>query len=203
MKRSNVAGINFALLTWDDLTSLTSKLADEIQKDEVLIQYDRIVALANGGLTMVRYLADHLNIKTINLLQISAYDSVAQQMPEPVLLQPLAINVSGEKILVFEDIVDSGATLKVVDNYFAALGVKEYKVAAQIQKNKAVRSADYVGEQIDDWIIFPYETFETIRDLNNQWLAKNLPESEIRENLSVIGFNESEINAGLIGAISN
>jgi len=192
MKQSVVDDIAFSLLDWSDLTQITEDLAQQINGQAQ--QYDRIVALANGGLTMVRHLADRLNLKTISLLQISSYQGVAEHDPEPVILQPLPMDVQGEKILLFEDIVDTGATLEVMDKYLDTIGVESYQVATQIEKSHTIRRAEYVGAYNDDWIIFPYETRETILDLKAKWLQASNTLAEVKEKLLTIGFSVADVD---------
>jgi hypoxanthine phosphoribosyltransferase len=192
MKHTHVGGIPFALLNWQDLTTLTEKLAAEILSSGQ--EFDRIIAVANGGLTMVRHLADRLNLKTISVLQISSYQGVAEHDPEPIIQQPMPLDVQGEKLLIFEDIVDTGSTLLVMDQYLETIGVSEYWIATQVEKSKTVRNADYVGARMDEWLIFPYEIRETIVDLMKKWRAEQIPDSEIRERLLTIGFASEDID---------
>lgn len=192
MKQSNVGDIPFALFNWSDMTELTEDLAKAINGQAK--DYDRIVALANGGLTMVRHLADRLNQKTISLLQISSYQGVAEHDPEPIIQQPLPMDVQGEKLLIFEDIVDTGATLVVMDKYLDAIGVENYQVATLVEKSQTVRRAEFVGARNDSWIIFPYEIRETILDLNKKWQSVGLGNQDIRDRLTEIGFNSADLD---------
>jgi len=192
MKQSIVDDIAFTLLDWPDLTQITEDLAAQINGQAQ--EFDRIVALANGGLSMVRHLADRLNFKTISLLQISSYQGVAEQDPEPVILQPLPMDVQGENILLFEDIVDTGATLEVADKYLETIGVSSYKVATQVEKSHTTYHADFVGVRNDDWIIFPYETRETILDLQSKWQSSGVTREEIFQRLTTIGFSQTDID---------
>ena len=191
MKQSQIDDIAFTLLDWQDLTQLTESLAKQIFLSGE--SFDRIVPLANGGLTMVRHLADRLNLKTISLLQISSYQGVAEHDPEPIILQPLPTDIAGEKVLIFEDIVDTGSTLLVMKKYLETIGVSEYKVATQVEKSHTVAHADFIGTQNDDWIIFPYEVRETILDLQAKWESSGTLGSEIRERLKEIGFQDGDI----------
>lgn len=191
MKQSVVADIPFALLDWDDLTNLTKHLASQVKSCNR--SYDRLVALANGGLTMVRLLADELQLTDISLLQISSYSGVAEHDPEPIILQGLPEVVSGERLLIFEDIVDTGATLQVLDQYLDAIGVNEFDVATLVEKNHTVRPAEFVADRINRWIIFPYETRETIEDLVKKWQQSSLSAEQISANLLQIGFSKQQI----------
>jgi hypoxanthine phosphoribosyltransferase len=192
MKQSQIDDIAFTLLDWQDLTRLTENLADQIMADGR--KFDRIVAVANGGLTMVRHLSDRLNLKTISAMQISSYQGVAEHDPEPIILQPLPSDVQGESVLIFEDIVDTGSTLLVMDKYLETIGVHDYVIATQVEKSHTVRKAEYVGLRNSDWVIFPYESRETILDLQAKWHASGVSGGEIRERLFTIGFSSTDID---------
>lgn len=195
MKHSVIDDIPFVLLDWSDLTHITDDLAQQIQARAA--EYDRLIAVANGGLTMVRYLGDRLNLKVISLLQISSYQGVAEHDPEPIIQQPLSSDVQGERLLIFEDIVDSGATLEVLKKYLETIGVDHYEIATQVEKSHASEHADYVGLHQDGWIIFPYEVRETIVDLKEKWQTAGVSESEIRERFMTIGFLPRDIDSYL------
>jgi hypoxanthine phosphoribosyltransferase len=192
MKVSNVQGIPFRLLNWDDLASLTNSLVEQINGQAQ--ELDRLVALANGGLTMVRHLADMLEMDRISLLQIKSYTGINENVSQPRIEQPLHINVENEHLLVFEDIVDTGNTLRSIQQYLSEKQAASYTVATLVQKSHATMKADFVGAEWDEWIIFPYETRETIQALKGKWSAEQVSVSSIRENLQEIGFTNDQID---------
>lgn len=192
MKVSNVQGIPFRLLAWEDLADLTNTLADQINGQAQTV--NRLVALANGGLTMVRHLADILEMDRINLLQIKSYTGINENVSQPRIEQPLHIDVENEHLLVFEDIVDTGNTLRSIQQYLGEKKAASYKVATLVQKSHATVQADYVAAKWDEWIIFPYETRETIQALGAKWSAEGGEDSLIRQNLAEIGFTNDQID---------
>lgn len=192
MKVSKVQGIPFRLLDWEDLALLTNNLADQINGQARHL--DRLVALANGGLTMVRHLADILEMDRISLLQIKSYTGINENVSQPRIEQPLHINVENENLLVFEDIVDTGNTLKSIQQYLEEKKAASYTVATLVQKTHATVKAEFVGAEWDEWIIFPYETRETIQALKQKWLGESISEDQIREGLQEIGFTHDQID---------
>jgi len=192
MKVSTVQNIPFRLLNWEDLAELTNILADQINGQAR--QLDRLVALANGGLTMVRHLADILEMDRISLLQIKSYTSINENVSTPSIVQPLHIDVENENLLIFEDIVDTGNTLKAIQEYIVEKKASSYVVATLIQKSHTTKKAEFVAAEWDEWVIFPYETRETIQALKQKWQANGVVESNIRQGLHEIGFTNDQID---------
>lgn len=187
MKHTSFDSMKFSLFTWEDMDLLTKKLAQQVLESG--LEFDRIIAVANGGLTMARHFGDQINLRKISLLQTAFYASVGQTNEEPTILQPLAVDVTGERLLVFEDIVDTGATLEFItplllDQYGAA----SVTVAALVSKSWASVQPDFAAEQLDTWIIYPYETNETISALTQKWTKSGLGEDEIEGRLREIGL---------------
>jgi hypoxanthine phosphoribosyltransferase len=73
------------------------------------------------------------------------------------LLQDLDEPLAGRHVLVVEDIVDSGVTLKALLEELARRGAASVKVAALLDKpsrRKVDVRADYVGFQVpDEWVV--------------------------------------------------
>ena len=73
-------------------------------------------------------------------------------------------------ILIIEDIVDSGNTLKFLVDHIKAKGAKSVKTCAFLDKpsrRKVDINPDYVGKEIPDKFVFGYglDLFEKYRDL--------------------------------------
>ncbi len=192
MKVSTVQGIPFRLLNWEDLAVLTNALADQINGKAQHL--DRFVALANGGLTMVRHLADILEMDRISLLQVKSYTGINENVTQPRIEQPLHVEVQNEHLLVFEDIVDTGNTLRTIHEYLQEKGAASALVATLVQKSHSSVQADFVGARWDEWIIFPYETRETIQALQQKWSTAGVADQEIRAALLEIGFSVQQID---------
>ncbi len=191
MKLSDVGNIPFAYLTWADLDEMTRSLADKVQFSGK--KYDRIIALANGGLTMVRHFADLIDLRVISEMQVAYYRGINETHTTPEVIQPLSIDITDQRILIFEDIVDSGATLEFTLAHLQEKGATEVHTAALVRKSRATVHPEYSVELLDRWVIFPYETRETIGELATKWRQEKLPEGTITERLREIGFNDQDI----------
>jgi hypoxanthine phosphoribosyltransferase len=175
-------GVPFTKFSWDDIAKMTTDLAQQVLASGE--EFDRLIALANGGLTMVRHCGDLLNIHTISSMQVKYYVGVNETAYEPLLVQPLPISVQGERVLVFEDVVDTGATLGFVNDYLEKAGAASVAIAAQVVKSHTKVQPRWFAAKHDSWVIFPYETRETIDILTKKWAAQGVPENEIAGRLT-------------------
>ena len=84
-----------------DIFDLSKKIIDSGEK------YDRIIALAKGGLTFSRSLVDYLNVQEVSSIQIQFYTGIGTTNRTPIITQSLPVSIKDENILIFDDIVDN------------------------------------------------------------------------------------------------
>ena len=184
--------ITYLFLDWGELGALTQALATKIL-DSGVPKYDRIIALATGGHTMSKAMQDYLNIKKSSGLHITFYKGIGETNKTPVITQSIGADIQGERVLVFDDVNDSGATLTVAENYLQMRGVKSMDTAALIQKPHTTKPSTFFGEESTSWIIFPDEVRETITLLTARWTKQGLTKDEIYTRLIQIGFQDSHL----------
>ncbi|NOY14712.1 MAG: hypothetical protein GXP43_00655 [bacterium] len=190
----NDNGIVYQKVSWQQLGQLAIKLAGKILKTKPKPpEFDCLVALATGGLTMGRTLKDYLNIPQVASLQIKFYTQINQTASVPVIIQSVPINLDGQSVLIFDDINDTGATLQSARQYLTLRGAKQITTATLFQKSHSSYTSDYFGQMTNNWIVFPDETRETIDLLSRKWRKQGLSLPTIKQRLSQIGFTNQEI----------
>lgn len=162
--------------------------AGKIEKPDV------VVAIAKGALGWARSLADWLNIPELSSLQIIHYKGVGEKYRQPVILQSLPIRVQGETLLLFDDIADTGKTLKLAKNNLLSMGAEKVITAAIFYKKGSCFMPDFFASQTAAWIIFHTEVLESVKDLGARWLNEGLNLSRIKERFLKLGIKENEIN---------
>jgi hypoxanthine phosphoribosyltransferase len=77
----------------------------------------------------------------------------------PVMLPPMLnlLDIRGLKVLVADDVADTGKTLELVRSVIAE-HVAEARSAVLYQKPRSVIDAEYVWKHTDRWINFPWST---------------------------------------------
>jgi hypoxanthine phosphoribosyltransferase len=81
----------------------------------------------------------------------------------PMILPPVPdfVDVSDARILIVDDVADTGHTLKLVKE-FCEGRVAESRIAALYEKPHSVIHCDYVWKRTDMWINFPWSDKEPI-----------------------------------------
>lgn len=182
----------FIAPSWGEMGTLCFDVAKKVITSR--INADRIVALAKGGWTWARAFSDYTNIKEVASLKIDFYKDVNQTNDTPVITQSLPVSVSGETIIIFDDVSDTGKTLSVAKSYLGMCGAKEIFSATLFMKPWTTFIPDFYGEETDAWVIFPHEIREMIALLSSRWKKSGHSASEIKERLRNIGISPLEVD---------
>ncbi|MFM6849869.1 MAG: phosphoribosyltransferase [Terrabacter sp.] len=143
------------VLTWEGfgtaVRELATLVADSSFRPEIL------VAVARGGLIPGGGLSYALGVKLTDAINVEFYTDVEETLPDPVLLAPHldTESIRGRRILVVDDVADSGRTLALVLNLLQEHGA-EARSAVIYGKSRSVVTPDYVWRQTDRWIVFPW-----------------------------------------------
>ncbi len=120
-------------------------------------QPDVVVAVARGGLVPAGALSYALGTKATGTLNVEFYTGIEQTLPEPVILAPLLDTeaMKGKKLLVVDDVADSGRTLALVLDLMAEHGA-ETRSAVLYAKPGSIAAPTYCWRTTDRWITFPW-----------------------------------------------
>jgi uncharacterized protein len=156
-------------------------------------KFDRVIALAKGGLTFSRSLVDYLDVKDISTFQIEFYTGIGTTAKTPVITQSLPVSIKNENVLVFDDVVDHGETMKMATQYLQYHGAASITTCALIQKPWSSFKVDFAAQESEAWVIFPNEARETIKTLTKMWQEKGDSPEKITAQLAEIGFPSAEV----------
>lgn len=184
--------IDFLLPSWTDLQDLTFQLAKKIKVKKVKI--DRLVTLAKGGWPMSRLLIDFLKLEKFASLGIRFYKGIDKKLSKPFIYQNIPVSIYKETVLLFDDVADSGFSLKFAKEYLENNGAKKIITATLFYKPTSSIEPDFWVFKTSSWIIFPYEIRESIELLFNEWKNKGLSFKEIKDRFLKLGFKNQVIN---------
>jgi hypoxanthine phosphoribosyltransferase len=187
--------LEFLYLTWSDIQRLSEKTADKIIEDG--FTPDLIIAVSRGGFDPARIISDQLDIRKLASLQIIYYSGVNKKKKKPEILYPLNAKIKGLKVLVVDDVSDSGNSLISVKKYVLAKGVDAVKIATLHHKPWSKYKPDYYAEEVDKWIIYPWESRESIKDLVKLLSNKGVSKNDIMDKLREIGYTDHELKRHL------
>ena len=178
--------------TWQEMGEYCFGLSQKIIQKK--LKFDRLVTLAKGGWTWSRTMTDLLHINKVASVQIEFYTHVGKTSEKPVLIQSLPVEVSNERILVFDDVVDTGKSLPFCKQYLQMCGARSITTASLFYKPWAQYKPDFYMCQTRAWIIFPHEVREAIYDLTTRWFDSGLKLEQIKERFAKIGLPKKEVD---------
>lgn len=182
----------FQAPSWDDMEQIAFELAKKINQDGH--QFDRIVTLAKGGWPLTRSLVAFLQIDKVASIGVKFYKGVNQRLEQPEIYQDIPVSITGEKILLFDDVADTGESLIFTQDYLKTRGAKSVATAALYFKPHSKLKPDFYGNKTDSWIIFPYELVEMIEVLGRKWQKSGLGLGQINDRFCQLGFKQEWVD---------
>lgn len=142
-------------MSWEMLGESSRVLAQMIADDGY--QPDMVLAIARGGLLPGGAMGYALSVKNVYTMNVEFYTGIDERLDVPRILPPAPnfVDLSNGKILVVDDVADTGSTLKSVEE-FCDGKVGEVRTAVLYEKSHSLVKCDYVWKRTDRWINFPW-----------------------------------------------
>lgn len=171
------ARAKFEVPTWNKIYDMLLSQAEKIRQSN--FKPDVIVGITRGGWIPARVLSDFLGIPNLATVRIEFYLGVAETRNEPVLTQGVSAVVAGKKVLIVDDVADTGKSLQLAREHVLQQGAAEVRIATVYRKPWSVIKPDYYETETSCWVVFPWETKETIRKIVEKHGDKNAVDVEI------------------------
>ncbi|RLI00574.1 phosphoribosyltransferase [Candidatus Bathyarchaeota archaeon] len=173
--------VEFEIPTWDEIYEMLLRLAEKIQRDN--FHPDLIIGVCRGGWPPARVISDLLGNPKLANISVEFYVDVAETKNKPVLTQSVTAPVKGKKVLILDDVADTGKTLKLVKKHLLDRGAEEVKIATIYYKPWSIVVPDYYEKETKRWIVFPWERKETVRNLMRKHRKEDVREKLIAEGM--------------------
>jgi len=159
------------MISKEELHERVAELGAEISKD-YKGQSVLTICVLKGAVLFLSDLIRELNVETkIDFMAVSSYGASTKSTGVVRILKDLDSNIEGENVIIIEDIIDSGLTLKYLKEYLLARDPKSLKICTLLDKPErriADVKADYIGFTIENKFIVGYGL-----DYNQRY--RNLP----------------------------
>jgi uncharacterized protein len=164
---SEAPGDDREILTWSQFGAATRALARVVADDGY--EPDVVIAVARGGLTVAGALSYALGVKNCGAVNVEFYTGIDQRLDVPVVLPPTLdlVDVAGLRVLVADDVADTGHTLRLVREVLAQ-HVAEARTAVLYRKPRSVVTPDYAWRETDRWIDFPWSAEPPVTDFGER-----------------------------------
>ena len=118
---------------------------------------DLILSIARGGLGLGMGLGYALDVKNLSAVNVEFYTGIDERLDVPIMLPPTptAVDLAGLRVLIADDVADTGKTLEIVREFCAA-HVAEARMAVIYEKPWTVIRPEYVWRHTEAWIDFPW-----------------------------------------------
>ena len=143
------------ILGWEQFGEASRELAKMVADDG--FEPEMILSIARGGLCIGGALGYALAVKNTYTMNVEFYTGVDERLEVPRILPPAPdfVDLGQAKLLIVDDVADTGHTLKSVHD-FCAGKVGEVRTAVIYEKSHSVVQCDYVWKRTDLWINFPW-----------------------------------------------
>src|SRR5438874_11468964 len=148
-------------MEWSQLGVAARTLAEQVLRDGY--RPDIVLAIARGGLLVAGALGYALGIKNTFTMNVEFYTGVDERLPLPMILPPVPdlLDFADFKVLIADDVADTGATLQLVKE-FCAGKVAEVRCAVLYEKPRSMVECEYVWRRTDRWITFPWSAKDPV-----------------------------------------
>ena len=142
-------------VSWEKFDSLCRALAERISREYCP---ELIVAVSRGGLVPALIISHTIKNGELYVIKADYYkDDVAKDNMEfndkPQITQKLDRCVKDKRIIVVDEVTDSGRTAFEVKKYIESLGPKEARVLTGHWTPWSKCTPDYFAEQADGWVV--------------------------------------------------
>jgi hypothetical protein len=153
---------------------LSFRLASQIRESGY--KPDFIVAIARGGFVPARFLCDFLHVKDMTAIGVQHYAPGARKMRKAKVKFPLSADVSGRRVLIVDDVNDTGESLLAALNHLRSFRPAQLKTAVLHQKETTVCGANFVAFHVRAWrwILYPWAVVEDV----GSFIAQMKPQSK-------------------------
>jgi hypoxanthine phosphoribosyltransferase len=150
-------------MLWTQLGEGSRALAQAVRADGY--RPDIVLGIARGGLLVAGALAYALGVKNTFMLNVEFYTGVDERLEMPMLLPPVPdlVDFAETRVLIADDVADTGATLLLVKD-FCASHVAEVRCAVLYEKPRSAVRCEYVWRETDDWVEFPWSAASQVSE---------------------------------------
>ncbi len=170
------------MVSWGEAYRLARILSRQIKSSG--FKPDLVIGIARGGLVPARIVCDFLLQKDLATIKVEHW-GIAATLGKAEIKFPLPVDIKGKKILIVDDVADTGDTFSVIMDYIEKKNPLEVKTAVLHYKTCSTCAPDYWAEKQDDWkwIIYPWAVYEDLTGLIRKVSTGQMAPEDIRKAL--------------------
>jgi len=178
--------VNCKIVSWSEIEEWTNDVGNKMSSDG--FKPDVVIGLTRGGWVPARLLCDLLNIKDLYAVKTEHWGVTATRDGDARLAQKLSADVRGKRVLLMDDITDTGKSLSLAIQHVRSFKPKSLRSATLLHITHSSIVPDYYSVEVPaenwTWFIFPWNFNEDIRTLVKNAMEHGRSPSTIKKTLS-------------------
>ena len=148
-------------ISWERVEGLADALVRQVQASG--FKPDHLVGISMGGLIPLALVAERLSIKSVSTVSASSYDETTKERGELIVSGFSDTAVRGKRVLLVDEIADTGKTLSVVTNILKdQCGARDVRTATlTVNKVHCLTHPDFAALEVNAWVEFPWDSKTT------------------------------------------
>ena len=126
-------------------------------------------------------------------MRVEFYKDIGVRNKQPRITQPVTMEVVGKRVLVVDDVSDTGYSLRAVANHLHRKPVKELRVCTIYMKPQSIFRPEYYARTTRKWIIFPWERLEAVH-----LISRRFKDDRTKVSSTVLALKDSGMSARLV-----
>jgi hypoxanthine phosphoribosyltransferase len=154
--------MKYEYISWSRFSHLCGTLYRRI--NDSAFRPDMIIAVERGGYPVARLLSDYFDIMDLVGIKVEHYRG-PEKMPRAVIPYPLTADLDGRRLLVVDDVSDSGDTFDAVLPHLRERGrPSELRTAVLHHKQTSSYRPDFHAQRVLEWrwITYPWAVVEDL-----------------------------------------
>ena len=163
--------MNCKIVTFREVHDMVRKVADEVKTSGYAPT--TVVGLARGGWVPARLMCDFLGITDLVSLKVEHWLQTGKTKDECTIKYPLTGDFAGKRILIVDDIADTGKSLITSTDYLKCLNPREIRTSTMQYIPQSKFKPDYFSEEVKvwTWFIYPWNWIEDTSTLLDRLLG--------------------------------
>ena len=194
------------LVSWEDIEIWCRNIGKQAIKSG--FTPEAIIGLSRGGLVPARLLSDRMWIKDLYAVKTEHWGFTASKDGKAVLKKQGDPDIKGKRVLIVDDITDTGESMRLAYDYVKSLSPSEIRTSTMLHITRSSFKPDFFSEEINEekwaWFIFPWNVYEDLDNLIGRSIVVPSSSSEIIKileedyNLSFKGMDLTQVLRDLV-----
>ena len=148
------------IVTFNEVYEMVEKVSNDVKNSGY--KTTTIVGLARGAWIPARLMCDFMGITDLISLKVEHWLQTGKTKDEATIRYPLTANLKGKRLLVIDDITDTGKSLITSTEYLRAFDPEAIRVATMQYIPQSKFKPDYFADEVKvwTWFIYPWNWIE-------------------------------------------